>query len=39
MFESTGEMVIFLVLLAVGVFPFVYLRLKSTKKDEEDRLQ
>jgi len=31
MFQSTGEMVIALVLLAVTIFPFVYLPLKRRR--------
>ena len=31
MFESTGEMIVALILLVVTVFPFVYLPLKGRK--------
>ena len=34
MFESTSEMVVFLILLAVMVFPFVYLHLRARKASQ-----
>ena len=35
MFESTGEMVIVLILFVVGIFPFVYLPWKAKKQKQE----